>query len=226
MIQLADNLWVRHYPLSILGSQHGRTVTVIRLKSGKLIIHSMAPFTAADVAEIRALGTPGWLVESMLLHDTYSRKGWQAFGSDLPFLGPPGFSEIVKFPTEPLLPAPPEWEGEIKVMPVGGAPKLLEHAFLHIPSRTLIVADLVFNFPANETGWNRFFHRHIAGIKGHPGMSRVFKMCITDPAAFIASVDDIIATRFERLIVGHGEVVERGGWEALAAAVKAALPGA
>lgn len=224
MKQLAENLWVQHFPLSVLGTKHGRTVTVIRLSSGKLVVHSMAPFTPDDLKAIRALGTPAWLVESMLLHDTYAKQGRDAFGGDLPFLGPPGFSEIVKFPAQPLLPVPAEWKGEIEVYEVKGAPKLKEHAFLHVPSKTLIVADLVFNFPADEHGWDRFFHRYLAGIKRYPGMSRIFKMCISDPAAFIASVDDILSTGFDRLIVGHGNVIESGGRERLAQAIEDVLP--
>lgn len=207
MNPIAENLWLLQYPLSILGTSHGRNVTVIRLRSGKLILHSMAPFTAPDIAAIQALGQPAWLVESMLLHDTYAKEGHELFPS-LPFLGPPGFSDIVKFPTLPLLPTPPEWHGEVEVFPIEGAPMLKEHAFLHVPTRTLIVADLVFNFSPDERGWNRFFHRHIAGFKRYPGMSRIFKLCIKDRPAFQASMAKILDQDFDRLIVGHGHIIE------------------
>jgi hypothetical protein len=210
MRQIADNLWLLQYPLSVLGTQHGRNVTVIRLTSGQTIIHSMAPFTSADLTAINALGSPGWLVEAMLLHDTYAQEGHTAF-PELPFLGPPGFSEVVKFPTQPLLPAPPEWSDEVVVFPVAGAPKLKEHLFLHVPSRTLIVADLVFNFDPNEHGWDRFFHRYIAGFKRYPGMSRIFKLCITERDAFKASMAKVMEADFDRIIVGHGGVIETSG---------------
>lgn len=210
MKQLAENLWLLQYPLSVLGTQHGRNVTVIRLSSGKLILHSMAPFSAADLVAIHALGEPAWLVEAMLLHDTYAQEGRRLF-PDLPFLGPPGFSEVVKFPALPLLPASAAWGGEVAIFPIEGAPMLKEHAFLHRPSRTLIVADLVFNFSEHERGWNRFFHRHIAGFKRYPGMSRIFKLCIRDRAAFQASMTPILQQDFDRLIVGHGNVIESDG---------------
>jgi hypothetical protein len=64
MQQLLENIWIKRYPLSVLGTDQGRTVTMIRLPSGKLIVHSMAPFTPADAAQIRALGQPAWLVEA------------------------------------------------------------------------------------------------------------------------------------------------------------------
>lgn len=210
MTRLDDQLWIKRYPLSVLGTQHGRNVTVIRLTSGKTVIHSMAPFPASDAESIRQLGPPGWLVESMLLHDTYAQEGRATFPG-VPFLGPPGFSEVVGFPTEPLSPAPAEWAGEIEVIPIEGAPKLQEHAVLHLPSRTLIVADLIFNFRADERGWDRFFHRHIAGFLRYPGMSRIFRLFIKDREAFRASIARVMAWDFDRIIVGHGEVIERDG---------------
>jgi hypothetical protein len=114
MQQLHDNLWIKRYPLSVLGT-NGRTVTMIRLPSGKLIVHSMAPFTPSDVAQIRALGEPAWLVEAMMLHDTYARarQGRDTF-PDVPFHEPEGFSEVVKFSTLPLQTAPTEWEGKTR----------------------------------------------------------------------------------------------------------------
>ncbi len=214
MNQVAPGLWTLRYPLSILGTAHGRTVTVIRLQSGKLVIHSMAPFREADLASIRATGEPAWLLESMLLHDTYAAEGRKAFPG-LPFLGPPGFDKVVGFPIDPLLPAPPEWEGQIKVLRLAGAPKLEEHMVLHVPSRTLILADLIFNFRADERGWNRLFHRHIAGFHRYPGMSRIFKWCIADKAAFRASIEELLDWDFDRIIPGHGEIIESHGKELL-----------
>jgi hypothetical protein len=219
MKQIAENLWLKHYPLSVLGTHHGRHVTVIRLASGKTIVHSMAPFSDDDLDEIRAIGEPGWLMEAMLLHDTYAREGRECF-PDLPFLGPPGFDEEVKFTTLPLVPPPAEWANEVEVIPIDGAPNLKEHAMLHRPSRTLIVADLVFNFPANEGGWDRFFHKYIAGIKRYPGMSRIFRICIKDRDAFRASMRKLLALDFDRIIVGHGEIIETGGKEKLKAALE------
>ena len=94
MKSLAPGLWTSKYPLTILGTNHGRTVTVIRLSSGKVIVHSMAPFTSEDLAEIRDIGQVAWLVEAMLLHDTYAGEGPNHFPG-IPFLGPPGFGGVV-----------------------------------------------------------------------------------------------------------------------------------
>lgn len=214
MRQLHENLWILTYPLSVLGTNHGRTVTLIRLKSGKTILHSMAPFPPQDEAAIRAIGDPSWLVEAMLLHDTYAKEGRDIFPGP-PFFGPEGFSEVVKFETRSLRNPPAEWKDEVEVIEILGAPKLKEHVFIHKPSRTLIVADLVFNFPPQEQGWDKFFHRFIAGFKRYPGMSRVFRLFVKDRDAFRSSIDQVMAADFDRIIVGHGQVIETNGKELL-----------
>ncbi len=221
MHRVAENLWTLHYPLKVLGTNHGRTTTVIRLESGKLVLHSMGPFTEADVAAIREEGEPAWLVEAMLLHDTFAADGRRPFPT-LPFLGPPGFSDVVKFPVGPLHPPPGEWRDEIVVIPLEGIPRLREHVVIHRPSRTLIVADLVFNFSAEEAGWDRFFHRHLAGIRRYPGTSRVFRLCVKDRATFQRSVRKVLDEDFDRIIPGHGEILETGGRGPLEQALKAA----
>lgn len=210
MKQIAENLWTLHYPLSVLGTQHGRTVTIIRLRSGRLVVHSMAPFRSEDLEAIHRLGPVGWLAEAMLLHDTYAKQGHKAF-PETPFLGPPGFSEIVGFPVGPLQPPPAEWQDELEVIPLKGIPMLEEHVVYHLPSKTLIVADLVFNFSPHERGWSRFFHRYIAGFKTYPGMSRIFRMCIRDSTTFRQSLKEVFFRDFDRVIVGHGDTIETNG---------------
>ncbi len=42
--------------MSLMGCRLGRNVTIVRLGSGKLLVHSSAPFSAQDVEAIRELG--------------------------------------------------------------------------------------------------------------------------------------------------------------------------
>ena len=93
-------------------------------RSGELVIHSTGPFTPGDVAAILRLGKPGWLLDAMLRHDTFAKQGREAFPR-IPFLAPEGFTEVVDFPTELLIPAPAAWGDELKVLRLEGIP---EHA--------------------------------------------------------------------------------------------------
>jgi len=224
MQPVAENLWIQHYPLSMLGGHQGRVVTIIRLASGKLIIHSTGPFTAADVADINALGTPGWLVDSMLRHDTFAKEGRAAFPG-IPYLAPDGFSAGANITTQPLLPAPPEWNPEVRVLLVDGMPKAQEHVVLHAPSRTLIVADLVFNF-AESTGWTSFMRQTLMGVKESPDSARLYPLQIKDRPAYDRSIRELLTWDFDRIIVGHNAVLETNGKQRLKSALarKGMLP--
>jgi len=221
MKALAENLWILPYPLRLLGGNLGRAVTIVRLTSGELLIHSTGPFTPGDVGEISGVGKPSWLIDVMLRHDTFSKRGREAFPG-LPFLAPEGFSKVVGFPTEPLIPAPAAWGNEVEVLRLEGIPSMEEHAVFHRPSRTLIVADLLFNFGAHVSPWTRFLVLCAVGAKHHPGMSRPFRMAVKDKAAFERSVRALLEWDFDRIIVGHGEVVESGGKRQLRDALKRA----
>ncbi len=204
---LAENLWLLTYPLKMLGADLRRNVTLIRLRSGKVVIHSTAPFSPEDVAAIRALGEAGWLLDGILRHDTFAKEGREAFPG-IPYLAPEGFSEVVGFPTEPIMPAPVEWDGELLALEIQGAPEARDTALLHVPSRTLILTELVFNFGNQEPVWTELLLRVAVGGEHHPGMSRPLKAGVKDEAAFKSSIATILSWDFDRVIVGHGDVID------------------
>ena len=219
MQQLADNLWILPYPLRLLGGDLRRNVTIVRLTSNELVIHSTGPFTPGEVAAVSRLGKPGWLLDAMLRHDTFARHGRQSFPG-IPYLAPDGFGKNVGFVTEPLTPAPANWDSELSVLRLEGLPSIQEHVFVHHPSRTLIVADLLFNFGAEASLWTRFLVRCAVGSKHHPGMSRPFRLAIKDQDAFRHSLDILNGWDFDRIIVGHGQIIETDGQRLLAEALK------
>ncbi len=217
MTNLTENLWLLRYPLKLLGADLHRNVTVMRLESGGLVIHSTGPFELDDVAHINSLGKPGWLLDTMLRHDTFAKRGKEAFPEAI-YLAPAGFS----VPAGPLLPPPPEWGNEIEIKRIEGVPSMEEHAVFHRPSRTLIVADLLFNFGPDAPAWTRFLMLVAVGKKHDPGMARSMRMTVKDDAALRRSLAEIETWDFDRIIVGHGDVVEIGGKQQYTAALRAA----
>ena len=218
---IAPNLWTLRYPLPKLGADLRRIVTVIRLNSGQLVIHSTAPFTPQDISEIAALGSPDWIVDAMLHHDTFTREGREAF-PNASYLAPPGFATEEEFPIGDLLPPPHAWGTELQVMEIEGVPTLRECVFLHPASRTLIVADLVFNFGPDEPVWTEIMLKLAVGGEHHPGMSRPFRSAIEDEAAFRNSIKAMFDWDFDRVIVAHGDTIESGGKAKISAMLEAA----
>ena len=219
--RIADDLWMFAYPLKMLGADLRRNVTIIRLRSGKLVIHSTGPFSPEDVARIREIGEPGWILDGILRHDTFAQEGRAAF-PNIPYLAPEGFSKEVRFPTQPIVPAPAEWDGELLALEIQGAPIARDIAMLHVPSRTLILTELLFNFSGSEPGWTKFLLKIAVGSCHHPGMSRPFKWGVKDKAAFENSLATILSWDFDRVIVGHGDVIEVDGKQIVRNGLKAA----
>ena len=212
MNPIAENLWTLTYPLTELGAHINRTVTLIRLRSGELVIHSTAPFTPRDVTAIRALGQPAWLVEATTAHDTFAKEGRAAFPG-IPYLAPEGFSETAGIPTQPLDSPPAAWADELAILELAGkAEKMCEYAMLHRPTRTLIVADLAFHMTVEASLGQRIFAvAALVGGKDHEtAMPRVEKLGVKDEAAFERSLETLLGWDFDRVIVGHGDVVETG----------------
>ncbi len=219
--RIADDIWMFAYPLKMLGADLRRNVTIVRLRSGKLVIHSSGPFSPDDVAKIRELGEPGWILDGILRHDTFAHEGRAAF-PNIPFLAPEGFAKEVRFPTQPIVPTPAEWDGELLALEIQGAPIARDTAMLHVPSRTLILTELLFNFGPGEGLWTKFLLNIAVGARHNPGMSRPFKMGVKDKAAFENSLATILGWDFDRVIFGHGDVIEAGGKEKVRQGLRAA----
>lgn len=218
---LAPDLWTMSFPLKFLGADLQRNVTILRLSSGKLLIHSTAPFEPDDIDTILNLGHASWIMDALIRHDTFAQQGSDSFPGAR-YLVPEGF-ESDGIATRKIFPPPPEWRGEIGVIPVIGAPSFGEVVILHRASKTLVVGDLLFNFGRRHPWWTRFLAK-LGSVGGNasPGVSRPFKKAIVDDTAFLDSLREILLLDFDRIIVGHGDPIEKGGKEALRSAYRAA----
>lgn len=203
--EIGPHLFIQRHPLRMAGCQMGRIVTIVQLDSGKLFVHSTANFSQEDINEINTLGTPAWLVEATCFHDTCSKAGRTAF-PEIPYLVPPGFADAESLDASPLLHGQ-TWANELQAIEIGGMPKIREFAFYHSPSKTLILADLLFNLPPDVGRWTQWFLRATGGIHEFPGMSRLFRFFIKDRAAFASSIQQIADLPIDRIVVAHGEPI-------------------
>ena len=217
--QLADDVVLISFPWRTLGIDFKRNVTLLRLRDGRMIIHSTARFTGQDVAAIRRFGQPVWLVEATLMHDTFAKEGHQVF-PDLRYLAPEGFAEASGISTTSLCPPPSDWTGEIDVFKIDGV-RSNEHALFHRRSRTLVVADLFFSFARDIQGWPRFFVRHLMRLPRLFGVSAFFHLfAVRDKEAFRHSVNALLDLDFERLVVAHSEPVDEEAKRAVEQALR------
>jgi hypothetical protein len=210
--KLDENLWVAEQPLVFMGLKVGSRMTVIRLADGGLWVHSPLRLTPQAREAVDALGPVRFLVAPNRFHHL-SIGDWMAAYPEARGYAAPGLPEKrkdVRFHgvlTEAL---PPEWAGQIDVIPFRGAPMLSEVVFFHRASRTLVLTDSSHNIGDDTAPFTRLIFKVFGGY-GKLGASLIERMVIRDRAAARATVDAILQWDIQRVIIAHGHIVEREG---------------
>jgi glyoxylase-like metal-dependent hydrolase (beta-lactamase superfamily II) len=92
---------------------------------------------------------------------------------------------------------------------------LHEVVLFHRPSRTLVLTDLCFNIHRSSSRVARVFFR-ANGMWQRFGPSRAIRhLAVSDRSALWRSLEDILRWDFERIVPGHGDVIEHKGPAAL-----------
>lgn len=206
------DLWTQDHPLVAGGLHLGARATAIRGEEGVTLI-SPVPLTDEAAAELATLGPVSAIVAPNLLHWMFAGEAHRRF-PEARLYGPAGLQKKAPdLPWSPLLATGEAWRG-LQLTPLGGLPSMEETTFFHAPSRTLVTTDLAFNVVSSESWWTRTFMR-INDAYGHFGPSRVFRTLLKDKAALRRSLDQILALEPDRVVVAHGDVLEREGTETI-----------
>jgi hypothetical protein len=224
---LGPEIWETSAPLRAAGMQIGHRMTVVRLGVDGLWVHSPVEWSAELGRELAQHGEVRHVIAPSLMHDMYL-DGWRAGCRTALFWAAPGLRQrMSRFPfTGDLDEAGhAEWREHITTRLIAGMPKINEMVFLHHASKTLIVADLVFNLPSDTDGMTAMLAR-LNGIHGKLAVSRLFRSMIRDKSAVAASVREVLKWDFDRLVMGHGDVIATAAARQLFAAAWAWLPGA
>jgi hypothetical protein len=207
-----DLLWTDHAPMSVLGLPIGRRLCVARGASGQLVVFSPLEATRENLAALNALGPIAAFMLPNRFHDSYYDGYFEPFRGT-PFLAPRAvIANHRKWPLTPLVPGSPVLAG-FRFQPIGGTPNVAEHVFLHEATQTLIVADVFFNLPRGATWLTRQLLA-LAGMAHPPAPTRLFKTQIKDRAAFRDSLRSVLSWDFDRIVVGHGDVIHTAGKDA------------
>ncbi|MEZ5978849.1 MAG: DUF4336 domain-containing protein [Planctomycetota bacterium] len=197
-----------------------RRMAVVTLPSGGLWVHTPNELTDAVRAELDALGPVRHVVAPTKMHTAYLDDWRRAFPA-AQFWGAPGFAQHrPKLHVDRELGdvAPPEFEDVFEQRVLPGAPRLDEVLFLHRPSRTLVVADLVFHVGAEAPFATRLMMR-LNGAYARFTPTRIFRSVCEDRAAVRRAVLDLCAAwDFDAVHMSHGEPVTSGARERLRAA--------
>jgi hypothetical protein len=220
LVPHAADLWSFEYELAWLGGLVPIPVrtTVIRLGDGSLILHSPGPLGPERRAELDALGRVSFLVIPWA-HGRYAAEAAHAYpaASLVAAPAPSSRRRALAFQGSIDDRAPDAWGGQVETHLVRGF-RLNEVVLFHRASRSLVIADLCFHVQRSASRATRAFCR-ANGVWRRFGPSRLIRLlAVSDRAAFRSSLETICAWDFERIVPGHGDVLQQGGPAALRAA--------
>ena len=206
LTNLAPDLWIATRSFTNeLGVVSSR-MTVIRLKGGRVAVHSPVPIEPDLRSEVENLGQVAALMAPNLFHHQFLSEWRSAFPEAKAFCAPGLAAKRSDFKFDGVLEdvSPPEWNGPVDQLLIKGIPEYGEVVFFHRPSRTLVVSDIVFNYSPDQAASDP------GGADGLGPHSRI-RSAIGDPNALRDSIENVLRWPFDRVIVSHGEIVESDG---------------
>ncbi|WP_316191031.1 DUF4336 domain-containing protein [Bradyrhizobium sp. SZCCHNS2096] len=224
---IADGIWIVDGPTIRFGPPGLKLpfptrMTVIRLVSGGLFVHSPTPLTPDLRAQIEREGRVRFLIGPNRIHYWWLPEWHAAFPDALVYLAPRIREQAdkqterrISFASLPLHHADGyPWDEEIATLPVVGS-YMTEVEFFHLASRTLILTDLIENFEPAKVGrgWMTYL-TWIGGVKPpYGGLPRDLGLTFTwrHRAQLRAAVETMIAWHPERIVIAHGKWHETNG---------------
>jgi Domain of unknown function (DUF4336) len=219
---VADDVWIVDGPVISFGPPGLKMpfptrATVIRLEGNRLFIHSPTPLEAQLKAEIDKLGAVRWIIGPNRLHYWWIPEWQAAYPAAEVYLAPKIAQQAgnrVNFDHRALdgqygYP----WDDQMKTLLVGGT-YMTEAVFLHLPSRTLVLTDLIENFEAAKiTSPLMRFLTWLGGVRDPDGstpsdMRLSFRR---NKPQVKAAVETMIGWNPERIVIAHGRWYDRNG---------------
>ncbi|AOJ10077.1 DUF4336 domain-containing protein [Burkholderia mayonis] len=205
LASFAKDIWTASAPHSFIGLHVGTRMTVLRLSSGMLLLHSPVPLEGRLRSEIDALGEVAHIVCPNLFHHTYAAEAATAYPRAL-LHGPAALQrkrKDLRFGAVLTDTPHPEWRGDLELLTIEGC-MLRETVFYHPTTRTLIACDLVENFRRSPHWLTRNYLR-MGGILGHVGWHPLLRVVYRDRQVARACVDKLLEWPFERVALAHGD---------------------
>jgi len=191
-------VWIGASWLPFLGMVLHTRMFVLRL-GDDLLLYSPSPAPLDDGTRqgLEALGAPRWMVAPNEIHNVGLKPFQQAF-PDIHTTGCPGHPKRVK---------------DVRFHVIGGNVFLHEIAVLHVPTRTLLLADAIENLDERHlakppSAAMRWMMRKMGFREGEPCSSPEHYLYATAPDALEASLAVLEGWEPESILLCHGQILE------------------
>lgn len=206
---VADRIWSLERPVWFGGARLRARTTVVRLDDGSLLLHTPAPPTDTLTETLRALGAVRWLVVPNCWHHLGAPAAAARF-LEAKLVGPASAlrrNGALKLDVDLCDGQFDKRVPELETLPLAGVPFWDETVLYHRPTQTLLGADIVCSAGTND----HFSWRLGARITGCYERVRVppdARKKLEDKAATARSLRAMLERPAERLVIGHGDILE------------------
>jgi Domain of unknown function (DUF4336) len=210
--KLSEDIWTHEDEIALGGAPLRLRMTVVRLATDRLWIHSPTAISDELISEISELGEVGYVVGPNNAHNLFLEEWMLAFpGADLMVsAGIPkklklkdGFESMGAGFDNP-------WAPDLDRIFMPGVGFFDESVFLHKKSRSLILTDYIQNY---EGGHKTFVQKFVFAPLGFRGVCIAPPLKIgffhKDKSGFRESVQRIKQWEFDRIVVTHGDIIEK-----------------
>jgi hypothetical protein len=222
---VAPELWLVDGPIVRMAAPLGTSapfptrMTLVRLPDGGLWCHSPIEPDAGLFDAVDALGPVRHLVSPNKLHYAHIAAWKRRYPQAIAWASP-GVRERaarqrieVAFDAELEDVPPPAWAGTLDQLRFNGSRAIEEVVFLHRPSATLVLADLIENFEADRLDTPMRWIARLGGVLAPDGKMPL-DMRLTylgHKAEARACLERMLAWRPRRILLAHGRCFMQDG---------------
>jgi len=187
--------------------------TIIKLDNGELIIHDPCKITEDTKREIDSLGVVKYIIAPGTFHHLFVTDFQAKYPAAETYLCP-GLERKrpdIKFDWILGNKPDPRWNGTLEQVVIQGTRIIWEVAFLHKPSKTLILVDLLENIGddyQHRVGLLLRFWWYIFRMWNNPKAAPEYQVAWGNKAIVQKGLNTILGWQTERVILAHGENIE------------------
>lgn len=208
-----EQIWICEYPVHYSGLDFSARMSVIKLENGSVMLHSPCKIDGELKAAIESIGPVSCIVAPGSYHYFHIPSAQAAFPDAQTFICPGVETKLPDLKFDWVLGdrAPDLWSNEFEQVLVRGAKYMCEVAFYHVPSKTLLLVDLVENIgdDSKDVGlglkiwWKAIFH-----MWNQAKPAPEYQLGWKDKRSAAMSLNRILEWEISRVVLAHGELID------------------
>ncbi len=211
LTQFADHIWTEARRAKFWGLETGSRMTIVRLSSGGLFVHSPLALTESTRKEVDGLGPVVAVVAPSLFHHLHVGDWMKAYPEAL-FAAVPGLEwKRPDLPFRCILGDIQHtlWSNDIEQVYFSSR-RENEVVFFDKRSRTMICADALLNLSKHDLASTRFVASWVM-FNREPGTGPLERVMIRNRDVARRQVERILEWDIDKIILSHGALVEGDG---------------